>query len=373
MSQAQGATAAGTAAYRDRLSGLAAPGHFREAQGLWVSSIGLGTYLGHYDDRTDAAYCAAVERAAGLGDNVFDTAANYRFQRSERSVGAALAGMFAAGALSRPEVVVTTKGGYLPFDGEPPRGREEMERYLDETFVRTGVCRREDFVQGSHCMTPGYLAHQLEQSRRNLGLETVDVYYIHNPESQLAGVSREEFDARLGAAFEFLESAVEAGKILYYGTATWSGYRVAPESPEFLSLESVVGAARAVAGEGHHCRVVQLPFNLAMLEAFTLANQPVGRRRVTLLEAAAELGVTVMASASILQGRLAADLSDVIGGRLGEFRTDAQRAIQFTRSTPGVTTALVGMSRVAHVEENLEVAAVPPAAPADYLQLFTQA
>jgi len=80
-----------------------------------------------------------------------------------------------------------------------------------------------------------------------------------------------------------------------------------------------------------------------------------------------------MASASILQGRLAADLSDVIGGRLGEFRTDAQRANQFTRSTPGATTALVGMSRVAHVEENLEVAAVPPAAPADYLQLFTQA
>src|SRR5207244_5581731 len=123
----------------------------------------------------------------------------------------------------------------------------------------------------------------------------------------------------------------------------------------------VVKTAREVAGEGHHFKVVQLPLNLAMLEAFTLANQPLDGRKLTFLEAATELGVTVMSSASMLQARLASNLPAMVGEHLQGLRTDAQRAIQFTRSTPGITTALVGMSRVAHVEENLAVAQVPPA------------
>jgi len=372
MGQPQGATTEGTAAYRDRFRGIAAEGHFRQSQGLWMSSIGLGSYLGHHDERMDEAYRAAVKRAAELGCNVFDTAANYRFQRSERNIGDALADLFSQGKLSRDEVIVTTKGGYIPFENEPPQSQPDFMRYLDETFVKPGICQLHDFVQGSHCMTPSYLAHQLDQSRRNLRLETVDVYYVHNPEAQFAAVSREEFYRRLRAAFEFLESAVEAGKVLFYGTATWNGYRVAPDNPEFLSLEQVVKTAREVGGEGHHFKVVQLPLNLAMLEAFTVANQQLGGRKLTFLEAAAELGITVMSSASMLQARLASNLPSIVGEHLQGLKTDAQRAIQFTRSTPGLTTALVGMSRVAHVEENLEVAQVPPAPVEEYLKLFSQ-
>ncbi len=364
------ATSAGTARYRDRFRGRVADGHFRESQGLWLSSIGLGSYLGNADEQTDAAYAASLARAAELGCNVFDSAANYRFQRSERSFGAALADLFARGALARDEAVVTTKGGYLPFDGRQPRSREEMIAYLDETFIRPGVCAFEDFVQGSHCMTPGYLAHQLAQSLRNLQLDCIDVYYIHNPESQLAEVPVEEFYRRLRAAFEFLETAVAEGKIAMYGTATWNGYRVASGSPEFLSLERIVATAREVAGPNHHFKVVQLPVNLAMLEAFTHANQPVGETRCALVDAAAQLDVTVMASASLLQSRLSHGLPPIIEETLPGLRTDAQRAIQFTRSTPGVHTALIGMSRLEHIEENLEVAAVPPASQEQFMQLF---
>jgi aryl-alcohol dehydrogenase-like predicted oxidoreductase len=372
MGQPQGATAQGTAVYRDRFRGQVAEGHFRQSQELWMSSIGLGTYLGHHDERTDAAYRAAVQRAAELGCNVFDTAANYRFQRSERNIGDALAEMIAAGKLARHEVIVTTKGGYIPFENEPPQSRDDFFSYLEETFIKPGVCRWEDFVQGSHCMTPGYLAHQLDQSRRNLKLETIDVYYLHNPESQFAEVAREEFYARLRAAFEFLESAVAAGKILMYGTATWDGYRVGADSPEFLELERVVQTAREVAGEDHHFKVVQLPLNVMMLEALAVKNQPLNGNLKTFLEAAAEIGITVMSSASMLQARLATHLPSVIGEHLTGLTTDAQRAIQFTRSTPGLTTALVGMSRAGHVEENLAVARVPPAPREDYLKLFRQ-
>jgi len=365
------ATTEGTSNYKERFASVAAEGHFRRSQGLWMSSIGLGSYLGPTDERTDEAYRSAVKRAVELGCNVFDTAANYRCQRSERNFGDAFADLFSRGLASREEIVVSTKGGYIPFDATPPRSHQEMIAYLEETFIKPGVCKWEDFVQSSHCMTPAYIAHQLDQSLRNLKLEGVDIYYIHNPESQLAEVSRDEFYGRLRAAFEFLETAVADGKISIYGAATWNGYRAPSNSPEALSLERVAQTAREVAGDGHHFKVVQLPFNLSMTEAFTDANQTLDGEKITFLEAAARLGVTVMSSASILQSRLSSGLPPIIGASLRGLRTDAQRAIQFTRSTPGIDVALVGMSDVAHVEENLEAARIPPASAKEYLGLFS--
>jgi aryl-alcohol dehydrogenase-like predicted oxidoreductase len=364
-------TEIGTDHYRQRFIGQLAPEHFRQAQGLWLSSIGLGTYLGEPDERTDAAYQSAVQRALALGCNVLDTAANYRFQRSERNIGNALAEVFAAGQCQREEIVVTTKGGFIPFDTVPPRSQQDVRRYLEETFINSGICGWDDFVQGQHCMTPAYLAHQLGQSLRNLQLSAVDVYYLHNPEAQFAEINQDDFYARLRAAFEYLEAAVAAGQISMYGTATWNGYRAPANSPELLSLERVVQTAREVAGAQHHFKVVQLPLNLAMLEAFTNVNQTLAGRRATFLEAAAELGITVMTSGSILQSRLAAGLPPLVAEAFDGLRTDAQRAIQFVRSTPGVTTALVGMSNTEHVEENLAVAKVPPAPVKDYLKLFS--
>jgi len=364
------ATAEGTANYKRRFTGAVAEGHFRQSQGLWMSSIGFGSYLGATDERTDDAYRNAVRRAVELGCNHFDTAANYRCQRSERNIGDALSGLFAQGEAARDEIIVSTKGGYIPFDATPPHSRQEMMNYLEETFIKPGVCEWDDFVQSSHCMTPAYIAHQLDQSLRNLKLECVDIYYIHNPESQLTEAPRDEFYKRLRAAFEFLETAVANGRVSVYGTATWNGYRAPPDSPEALSLERVVETARQVGGDDHHFKVVQLPFNLAMTEAFTNANQTVNGEKATFLEAAAGLGITVVSSVSILQSRLSSGLPPIVGASLRGLRTDAQRAIQFTRSTPGIDVALVGMSDIAHVEENMEVAKTPPASVEEYLRLF---
>ena len=82
------ATAAGTHRYADSFRGRAADGHFRAVQGLVLSSLGIGTYLGQPDERTDAAYTEAIVAAVQSGINVIDAAINYRFQRSERSIGA---------------------------------------------------------------------------------------------------------------------------------------------------------------------------------------------------------------------------------------------------------------------------------------------
>ncbi len=364
------ATAEGTARYAARLAARAPAPHFRElAGGPRLSSLGLGTYLGREDAATDALYEKAVTRALERGINVLDSAINYRHQRSERAIGRALAAGVARGAFARDEVVVTTKGGYLAFDGEAPA---DPRAYFASTYVQPGIVRAGDVV-GWHCMTPRFLADQLERSRANLGLETIDVYYLHNPEAQLDEVERPAFLTRLAAAFGALEEAAAAGTIRWYGTATWNGYRVPPQERGALSLAEVLAAAREAGGADHHFRVVQLPYNLAMPEAFTLANQRADEGLVPMLRAAAHAGLYTMASASMMQGQLARGLPPELGAALPGLATDAQRALQFVRSTPGVGTALVGMKSLAHVDENAGVAATPPAPWEQFQRLFTAA
>jgi aryl-alcohol dehydrogenase-like predicted oxidoreductase len=333
-----------------------------------MSTIGLGTYLGHWDERTDRMYQQAVQRALELGCNVIDSAINYRFQRSERAIGAALKYLFDKRKLSRDEVIVATKGGFFSFDGEPPR---DPRGWLLENIVNTGAAKFEDFVD-SHCMTPSYLENQLTHSLENLGLSTIDIYYIHNPETQLDGVSREEFMRRIRASFEFLETAAGDGRIGVYGTATWNGYRQPAGSRDYLSLPDLVGVATEIAGQDHHFRVIQAPFNLGMPEALTVQNQTIDGETTNVLDAASRLGITVMCSASLYQSKLTHDLPDFVGAALRGLSSDAQRAIQFVRSTPGVSTALVGMSQRSHVEENLMVARIPPAPLEDWLGMFSE-
>lgn len=367
MSNNDCANTDGTARYRARFKD-AAKGHFRHTQDLWLSSIGVGTYLGQPDEQTDRGYTEAVVRAVELGVNVIDTAANYRFQRSERSIAAALTELQTRG-FARDELVICTKGGYLPFDGAPPR---DVRQYVEDNFIKTGIASWADIAGGSHCMTPRYLENQLQQSLRNMDLDCIDVYYVHNPESQLSAVSSEEFSQRLRAAFEFLEQSVAQGKIRNYGVATWNGFRVEPNARGYHSLEQMVKLARDIAGDSHHFRFIQLPVNLAMPEALFFQNQKVGDEWMTVTDAAHKLGVTVIASGSILQGQVARGLPEAIRQALGSLATDAQTGIQFVRSAPGITTALVGMSNVAHVAENLELLRIEPAPPATVMGLFEQ-
>jgi len=333
------ATPEGTARYRERFAARAAENHFRLQQGLMLSSIGIGTYLGNPDDATDLNYAKAIVRAVESGVNVIDSAANYRFQRSERAIGRALKTVVERG-FAREELVICTKGGYLPFDGSPPRNVRE---YVEETFVKPGIAEFADIVGGSHCMTPSYLQNQLDQSLRNMDLECVDVYYIHNPESQLGHVSEAEFYHRLRLAFERLEENRKQGKLQFYGVATWNGFRVAANSGSHHSLVRMIEIAREVGGEDHGFRFIQLPVNLVMAEAITLENETFVGEAMTVAEAARQLGVTVMASGSMLQGRLA---------------MHGPTALQFVRSAPGITTALVGMSRTEHVDVNLQLMSV---------------
>ena len=360
------ATREGTNNYKNRFPD-AADGHFRQAQGLMVSSIGIGTYLGNWDAETDENYTNAIVKFVELGGNVIDTAANYRFQRSERNIGEALKILTEKG-FGREELFISTKGGYLPFDTEPPTN---VRAYFEETFVKTGIATFEDLVAGSHCMTPNYLQSQIDQSLQNMNLETLDLFYIHNPESQLSAVDKYTFELRLAKAFEKLEENRANGKIKFYGVATWNGFRVAPDNQGYHSLEKMVSFAKQIGGENHGFRFIQLPFNLAMPEALLFENQAFAGKVYSTIEAAKNLDVSVMCSGSIMQGKLSVNLPENVCQTLGNLATDAQNAIQFVRSTPNVSTALVGMSKTNHVEENLELVKIEPVSVETYQQLFS--
>lgn len=360
------ATLDGTRRFASRFNGIAASGHFRERHNLLLSSIGIGTYLGEPDTPADSQYRESVAAAARGGVNFIDTAINYRMQRSERSVGAALRDLFAEG-FSREELIVCSKAGFLTPDGQMPASPED---YFSREFIARGIFSVEEIAAGCHCLAPRYIEDQLERSRRNLGLECLDVFYVHNPETQLSEIPRENFNQRIRAAFEVLESAVAAGKIRCYGLATWNAFRQDPRAQDYLSLEAICDIARQAAHDNHHFRFVQLPFNIAMPEAMVHSNQIVGGKSVAMIQAARELGVTLVASASLLQAHLAGKVSEAIRSALG-LRDDLECALQFVRSAPGIAAALVGMKRAAHVKANLKLVGVPPASAEQFRQIFT--
>lgn len=359
----------GTERYAGRFPELARSGHFRRLGRLTVSSIGLGTYLGEADDETDQAYEDAVVEAFGSGVNVVDTAINYRHQRSERAVGRALRRAIRDGVVQRDEVVVATKGGFLPFDGSLP---DDPRGWLESEYLATGLVDPEELADGVHSLGPSFLEDQISRSRDNLGVETIDLYFLHNPETQRSSVDASGLDARLERAFELLEEAAGEGWIARYGIATWKGLAEPAGSTAHLSLARVVAAAERAAGEWKpRLAAVELPFNLAMPHALLAPSQEIDGAMVPALVALRRLGLAAFVSASLLQGRLAtgalpADVADAFP----DAASPAAKALQFARGAPGVTTALVGMASRDHVAEAARVAALPTVGPEVFRELF---
>jgi aryl-alcohol dehydrogenase-like predicted oxidoreductase len=312
----------------------------------------MGTYLGECDDDEDQRYVDVLTAGVRNGLNVLDTAINYRCQRSERAVGRALRKIFDAGIAQRDELIVCTKGGYVPLEDSPPESRTDYDAYLEREYFTPSVMSKDEVVAGGHCVTPRFLADQIERSRRNLGVDRIDVFYLHNPEQQLDTLDSARFRSRMTNAFSELESQVDAGHITAYGCATWNGFRAPSASRNHLSLAQLVEIAKEVGGKSHHFRFAQLPVNLAMTEAVRATTQDSKGAMLPFVDLAAQLGISVVASATLMQSQLAQNLPETVRSLFPDLDTDAQRAIAFVRSLP-VTTALVGMRSRSHLEENI--------------------
>ncbi|HTO09360.1 MAG TPA: aldo/keto reductase [Myxococcota bacterium] len=363
------ATADGTRRFAGRFSGL--PGHFRRPDRLTLSSLGLGTKSGMPGGVDDLCYRSVVPRALEGGVNVFDTSISYRQQTSERALGRALARAFREKLARRDEVFVISKCGYLAPDAESVM---DGRRYLVRTYLDSGLVALDEVVNGVHVLSPRFITDQIERSRANLGLETIDLYLLEDPELQLAARGPSGFRESLAAWFEALERAVQRGAIAAYGLSTWHGLLLPYGERGHLSMFELLETAIAVGGPDHHLRGMALPYSVGQGEARGLDSQfGPEARPANLFDTLRDTGTSVFTAASLVQGRAARGLPAFFRQAFPDLATDAQRCLQFARSTPGVTTALVGMRSPEHVDENLALAEHEPCKPELIDALFERA
>ena len=360
------ATEEGTARFKEKNVKSGAEGHFRSIKNLYLTSVGMGTYLGESDATTDRMVKDAVKLSIQSGAiNVVDTAVNYRAQKSERAIGKALNELIGSEEIKRDEIFISTKNGYITNDADMPM---EFWTYIQNTLIKTGVIKADDISSGYHCMTIPYLEEQLERSRKNLDLECLDLMYLHNSvEGQVQDVGILKFIQMLKEVFQFYEEKRKEGKIKYYGLATWNCFRVAKNNLEFLNLKNVANIAKEVGGEDNGFAFVQLPFNMAMSEALTENNQEVDGSTVSFLEVAKKLGVSVFTSVPFMQGQL---LNDNTIPKFANLESTALRCLQFVRSTGAIP--LVGHKRVEHVQENIKIAETSPLSESEFKDLLTK-
>ena len=327
--------------------------NYTNVHNLTLSNVGIGTYLGNPDIETDKLVEAAVKKSILGGINVIDSAINYRAQKAERSMGNAISQLINNNDISREEIFVSTKNGYVTNDGDIQEG---LMQYVMREYGKTGIVNEGDISPGYHCMTLPYLNDQLERSLKNLGLECIDLMYLHNSVEGQTHLPREQFLKNLKDVFEFYEKKRKEGKIRFYGMATWECFRTTPENPLFLQLAEVMDLAVQAGGKEHGFRFIQLPFNLMLDQAYMTKNHNVGGKTVSVLEAAQEFNLGVFTSVPIMQGKLLA--TNAIP-ELGNFSTSV-RLLQFVRSTPGITAPLIGHKLESHVKENMNVMKIPP-------------
>jgi aryl-alcohol dehydrogenase-like predicted oxidoreductase len=339
------------------------PLNFKQFHNLSLSNVGIGTYLGEADQKTDELVKNAIKQSVLAGINVIDTAINYRAQKAERSVGKAIYELINEGKISRDQIFISTKNGYITNDADV---KQEFWEYIKNEYTQKGVIHEGDVTSGYHCMTTTYLEDQLNRSLKNLGLCCVDLMYLHNAvESQIKDVSKEKFLQNLKLVFEFYERKRKEGKIKFYGLATWDCFRVAPDNPQYLSLQDTVELAKQAGGENHGFRFIQLPLNMYYDQALLTKNQTFDGRPISTLESARRLNIGVFTSVPFMQGKLLAQ------GAMPEFNdlSPPLRALQFIRSSPGVLAPLVGQKSQEHVYENLKIMKIPPMKEDEFLTL----
>ena len=305
----------------------------------------------------------AVKQSILSGINVLDTAINYRAQKAERAMGKAISELIQDGKISRDQIFICSKNGYVTNDADVQLGFWEQvkKEYTDKGIVQEG-----DITSGYHCMTPTYLSDQLDRSLKNLDVDCIDLMYLHNGiEGQIKDVSKEKFLENLKLVFKLYEQKRKEGKIKFYGMATWECFRVTKDNPQYLSLEDVVDMAKEVGGKNHGFRFIQLPYNMHYDQALLSKNQLVDDVSVSILEAAVRLNIGVFTSVPFMQGRL------LQPGVMPEFDDlkPSLRALQFIRSSPGVLAPLVGQKSKQHVTENLEILKIPAITDDEFLAL----
>lgn len=161
-----------------------------------LSPLGLGgAQLGNlYHAIDDDTANATVQRAWEEGIRYFDTAPHYGLGLSERRLGAALA------AHPREEYVLSTKvGRVLEPHAAAPGERDDQGFDVPATHRR-----RWDFSRDG-------VLRSLEESLTRLGLDRVDIVYVHDPDDHFEEAVAGAFPALLELRDQGVVGAIGAG------------------------------------------------------------------------------------------------------------------------------------------------------------------
>jgi aryl-alcohol dehydrogenase-like predicted oxidoreductase len=293
------ATPQGTSRFRERHAHLSQTFKPLGKTGLVCSPVGFGSY--RIDTRVKEHH-AALSKALRMGVNLIDTSANYADGNSERLVGEELKQLIERDELSRDEIIVVTKGGYIQGENFA-RISERVNALGGETPARgSELAEVVKYSNGLwHSIHPDFLADQITRSLERLGLDTIDVYLLHNPEYFLQWAvkdnmpedeAREIYEERILRAFDHLEREVESGRIMHYGMSS-NTFGKPEESVDRSSLERILRGLKERRGEEHHFSVIQLPMNLYEHGGITEANQEKATKTVIAYARANGIGVLV--------------------------------------------------------------------------------
>ncbi|WP_263832697.1 aldo/keto reductase [Sulfurospirillum oryzae] len=342
--------------------------------GLIFSKLGFGTFKKepYKEENYTFDYKDALKSAIQGGVNVIDTAINYRYQQSEREIGEVLEELFDKGDVKREELIICSKGGFVPLDFPFP---ENPYAWIHEHIIQKGLASPEEIELDQHCMSPAFLQDSLERSLKNLHVKCLDIYFLHNPETQLTKIGYDQFLKKLEEIFACFETMVSEGKIKAYGLAVWNAFTYEEGNSEYIRLEDVYDVACRVGGANHHFKYIQLPFNIAKTHAYSVPNQKMrDGNYYTPLQVAHKLGLGVMSSTSLLQMHLfqkpfKPEIGFLLDSKM-ELQSDVQLALQFVRSTRGIVTSLFSSSKSEHVRSNLGIATINATNSAKYNLLY---
>lgn len=347
---------------------------YTKHDGLIFSKLGFGTFKKepYKEENYTFSYKEALQAAIDLGINLIDTALNYRYQQSEKEIAQALKELFQAGKLKREELIICSKGGFIPLEFPFPQNPYE---WIDEHIIAKGLAHPEEIELDQHCMTPSFLRYSCEQSLANLELDCLDIYFLHNPETQLTKLGQEAFYKQIEAVFELFETLVREKKIKAYGLAVWNAFSYTQDNDEHISIEKVYDIACKVAGAGHHFKYLQLPFNMAKTHAYSMPTQKMSDGNFyTPLQVAHKLGLGVIGSATLLQMHLfqkpfRAEVGYLLDKSM-HLKSDIQLALQFARSTRGFISNLFSSTQANHVAHNTQIAEISAVSKEHYNLLY---
>ncbi|MDD5406619.1 MAG: aldo/keto reductase [Sulfurovaceae bacterium] len=344
-------------------------GFYAQHRNLLFSKLGLGTFRPepYKEENYLFSFEEPLSKAILNGINHIDTASNYRYGQSEKEIGKVLASL--SNKVDRKSLIIASKGGFIPLDFPFP---SNPYAWIDEHIISSGLATKDDIELDQHCMTPDFLEWSCKRSLANLGIDKLDIYYLHNPEMHLIRLGQDTFYKNIYSIFERFETLADEGLFANYGVAVWNAFIT--DTIEHISLEKLVSIAREVGGQNHRFAYIQTPFNLAKTNIYTQETQSINGDKCTLIQAAHRLGIGVITSSSLLQMHLfkksfAAEIGVVLDESM-TLENDIQLALQFVRSTPGIVSSLFSTRWQDHVEQNCKIATISPAKNSKYDLLY---